>query len=388
MRLLHVIPGYLPAYWIGGPVKATHELCRQLACQGIDTSVFTTDIGINSNRREYPFREDIEGVKVTYFHSSFLRRYNHAYGFARALKEYVHDYDIVHIHSVFSYTTLAAGRICIHENMPYIINPFGALDRDMINLRSAFLKRAYIYMAERRNIESAFLIQVASQYEKERFLALGFSANAAVVPPGLKIEDYDKSPKPLSETYPQLKGMKVILYLGRIHPKKGIGFLLDAFKKIANNKKDVFLVMAGPVDHYAKIIVKSVSTSPVIKDKVIFTGMLFDADKLSAFYGSDVFVLPSYGENFAVSALEAMACKRPVIVTDKVGLCPDIQEYGAGIIIKQDADAIEKAVFKVLDDKAASGIMGENGRRLVKDRFSIDITAGGMIKIYEGMLRR
>ena len=140
MKILCVIPTYVPAYDIGGPVKTTHDLCRTLVKKGIEVSVYTTDLSA-FGRVDVPIQDpvDIDGVNVTYFSAGEPVAYNYAPSMGKALMENVSQYDLVHIHSIYLYPTLVAARVCRKENVPYIINPFGALDPDMINLKNAFM---------------------------------------------------------------------------------------------------------------------------------------------------------------------------------------------------------------------------------------------------------
>ncbi|MBN1405141.1 MAG: glycosyltransferase, partial [Candidatus Omnitrophica bacterium] len=255
MKILHVMPSYIPAYRYGGPIKAVHELCKALVKRGVGTSVFTTNIDLEK-RLDVPLnnQQDVEGVKVTYFRVNFPASYCYSRDLHKAMETQAHKFDVVHIHSVFLYPTYAAVCCCRHQGIPYIINPFGALDPDMIKLKNAVVKNIYIKLIERRNIINAAAVHTASIYEKEQFLALGFNVPVAVVPRGLNLEDYVSAqpPKDIRKDYPQLDGKKLILFLGRIHQKKGLDLLAEGLKKVVDNRKDVCLVIAGPdEDNYA-----------------------------------------------------------------------------------------------------------------------------------------
>lgn len=386
MKILHVIPSYIPAYQIGGPVKSTHDLCKALVRRGIGVSVFTTTIGLDQMPRPMPYRDNIEGVEVTYFPAIFLKKYNYAYGIARAIRERVKDYDLVHIHSVFSYTTLVTSFLCRKNKIPYILNPFGALDPDMINLKNALAKKLYIGMVEKNNVEGASLVQVGSDYERRKIQKLGFRKKIEIMPPGLDFLEYNKKDDILRKRFPELENKRIILYLGRIHPKKGLEILLKAFSRVITLRDDTYLVVAGPIDNYAKRIISFVRNSSLEK-RVIFTGMLLGTDKIAAFYASDLFVLSSYGENFSIAALEALACGVPVILTREVGLSPDVKEYGAGFIVKQDALEISEAIEKILSNPDLREVMSLRGRNLAQERFSLDIIVNNVIRLYKSVMK-
>lgn len=391
MRILHVIPSYIQAYRYGGAVKAAHELCRTLVKKGLEVLVITTDVDWEK-RLDIPLGRpvDIEGVKVIYYPSGLLKSFYYSGGLARAVKEHIPNFDITHIHSVYLYPTMVAAYWCRRYKRPYLINPFGALDPSMIALKSKLKKSLYIKFIEAGNINNASVVHVASDYEKDRYMSLGFRAPAVVVPRGIDLQDYADRGQlhGLRTRYPQLKDKKVVLFLSRIHVKKGLDILASAFKKVYEKDKDVYLVIAGPSEKGYGENVKRLFEAARTGDRVLYTGTLLGDDKLAALYGSDIFVLPSYGENFGISILEAMTCGLPIVTTDCVGLYPDIAEYKSGIVAGCEPDAIADAMSVLLDNGDLRRQMGENGKRLVRDRFTWDTVADRMIRVYEDILKK
>ena len=389
MKILLVTPNYIPAYRYGGPVFIVHDFCRSLIRKGCEVEVFTTNID-GKKSLDVPLNRltSVDGINVTYFPVRFLKWWYYSTELSKALKIAVTKFDIVHIHYVFLYPTFIAAYWCRKFKVPYILNPFGALDPDMIKLKGCIKKMFYIKLFEQKNIKNASVIHVHSALEKERFLSMGFRVPIVVIPPGislLEIEDQTRRKK-LEKQYPRLKNKRVILFLSRIHFKKGLDLLGMAFKKVIEKKKDVCLVIAGSGEKDYVRKVKHFYKKLNITKNVIFTNMLLGKDKLSAFYDSDIFILPSYGENFGLAVLEAMACKLPVVITNRVGLYPDIEEYKAGIVTGCDQEEIAQAILDLLDKKDLRKSMGENGRRLVENRFIQDNIVDQMIGIYKGIL--
>lgn len=389
MKILHIVPSYIPAYRYGGPIKAVHGLCASLVKQGADVSVFTTNIGQDRDLN-VPLNKpiDMDGVKVYYYPVTFPRFYCYSGQLGRAVKERIPEFDIVHIHSVYLYPTAIACRWCRRYKKPYILNPFGALDPSMIKLRSSFKKLLYIRLVESRAINSAKAIHVASRYEKGNYEMLGFKTPAIVIPRGVDLSEYEDRVKyqDLRRKYPELSGKKIILFLGRIHPKKGLDLLAAAFKKIVNARDDTFLVIAGSGDERYVSKIKNLFRKNGLSGRVLFTGMLLNSDKLAAFSGSDLFVLPSYGENFGIAVLEAMACALPVVVTNRVGLFPDIKEFNAGFITDCNSTHIADAILGLLNDDALRRNMGRNARRLAEEKFTLDHAANKMIEAYKHII--
>ncbi|MFH1868867.1 MAG: glycosyltransferase [Candidatus Omnitrophota bacterium] len=391
MKVLHVIPSYIPAYRYGGPVKGVHELCKALVRRGIDLRVFTTDADIEK-RLNVPLNteQEVDGVRVIYHPVEFFKSYYYSSGLAARIKSEVSKFDIVHIHSVFLYPTYITAYWCRVKGIPYIINPFGALDPEMIKLKSAIIKTLYIRIIEKKNIEKAATLHVASEYEKGQFLSLGLESSVTVIPRGIDLDDY-KPPHPAKDfrqRHPQLKGKEIILSLGRIHFKKGFDMLAAAFKEIVAKREKTQLVIAGPDERGYAEKVKALFGKLKLQDNVLFTGMLLGEDKLAAFYASDLFVLPSYGENFGITVLEAMACGIPVVITKKVGLSPDIERYKAGMVVDCVKGQISDAILTLLEKKDLRRSMGDNGRRLVEEKFTRDKIADETIKLYDSILKK
>jgi len=390
MKVLHITPSYLPAYEFGGPVKTVHELCASLAKGGLDISVFTTNITLEGRKEVEVNKEYVkDGVRITYFPVSFPKQYCYSPKLARALMDNIHNYDIVHLHSVYRYTTFIGARLCQRYNKPYLLNPLGAIDPSMINLKSRLKKTAYIKLFEGGNIENAAAIHAASDFEKEAILSMGFRRPIAIIPPALNLEEYSRprGPRGLNARFPALSGKKVILFLGRVHPKKGLDLLAGAFKKACEKRDDIFLAVAGPGETEYVNKIKRLFENTGVSDKVLFTGALLEEEKISALYESDIFVLPSYGENFGIAVLEAMACRRPVIITNRVGLFPDVKEYRAGIVTNCDQKEIAGALLTLLNDESMGKAMGENGRRMAEDKFTNDEVADRTIKVYREILK-
>src|ERR1035437_5763746 len=166
MRILHVAPTYLPAVRYGGPIFAIHGLCRALASRGHDIEVFTTNID-GSEKSDVPIGVPVflDGVKIRYFSSTFLRRLSWAPALAHALKGEISRFDLLHLHSVFLWPTWAAARLARETHVPYLISPRGMLVKELIGRRSRFVKAAWMSLIERSNLERASAVHVTSNLE-------------------------------------------------------------------------------------------------------------------------------------------------------------------------------------------------------------------------------
>jgi len=145
------------------------------------------------------------------------------------------------------------------------------------------------------------------------------------------------------------------------------------------------LVLAGPDDGCGKNL-KSQISNLKINDKVIFTGMLLGGDKIAAYCESDVFVLPSYSENFGMAVIEAMYCELPVVITKGVGIANEVEKNGAGLVVEKEVGQVAEAILKILQNPEISKKMGENGRKLVETEFSSEKVAKKWIEEYNKLL--
>jgi len=332
----------------------------------------------------------LDGVKVRYFAPGFPRKYYRSRALSGALKQNVKKFDIVHIHSVFLYPTLVSAYWCRKYGVPYLIRPFGMIDPDMIRLRSRVKKRLYIALVEKKNLASATVIHVTSGEEKRKFLSVlgGLERPIVIVANGVDEEDFrgTEGGKSLTDRYPQLQGKKIILFLSRLHYKKGLDLLVPAMEKIVKQREDARLVIVGPDEGGYGEVIKERFFEASLGRYVIFAGQLTGEDKAAAFRDSSVFVLPSYGENFGIAALEAMASGVPVVLSDKVALSTQVLESGAGEVTECDPGQIAEAVLNLLADAVEARAKGERGLALVDKRFSWQVISGHMLALYERML--
>ena len=170
----------------------------------------------------------------------------------------------------------------------------------------------------------------------------------------------------------------MVLFLGRLHQKKGLELLVGAFARVATKCPSAHLVLIGSGDRsYVERITQMIGDSGVAHRSTI-TGQLEEADKLAAFADADLFVLPSFGENFGIAVVEAMACGLPVVVSDKVGIWQDVAKAKAGIVTQCDSNEISDAVETLVNDPGLRATLGRNGRRLVETEFNIDRMAERM----------
>src|SRR5262245_47119920 len=236
MRILHVIPTYLPAVRYGGATVAVHGLCRALAARGHHVEVFTTNVdGRSDSMVPLGVPVTLDGVHLRYFPSKILRRLYWSPSLARALAGETADFDVVHLHSVFLWPTWAAARAARKAHVPYLISPHGMLVKDLVRRRSRYAKSAWIYFIEKFNLKRASALHVTSDLETAELMRFGWRLpRIAIVPIGID------EPEIATGTKPSKDVMKIVavaeqphvLFLGRLTWKKGLDRLLQAFALI------------------------------------------------------------------------------------------------------------------------------------------------------------
>ena len=365
MRLLHVVPTYLPATRYGGPIYAVHGLCRALVARGHQVDVFTTSVdGDRDSDVTLDTPVNLDGVSVRYFPSTFRRLY-FSPAMRKALNESIAGYDAVHLHSVFLWPTFAAARAAARRGVPYVISPRGMLVPDLIAQKSRFVKTLWIRAVERRTFAKAAAIHFTAQSEWDDARRVGIPLpDPFIVPNGIDL--------PPAGSDPRLPG--TLLFLGRINWKKGLDRLLDAMKTVPNVKA----VIAGNDEENLTPKLRAQAERNGIADRVDFRGPVSGAAKEELLRTSTALVLPSLSENFGNVVLEAMAVEMPVIVTPEVGLADDVEAAGAGIV----ATNLPEAIQRVLGDRDARAAMGKRGRELVQARFTWERVAGEMEQHY------
>ncbi len=315
------------------------------------------------------------------FPKQFPKRYFYSEPLKIWLKDHVPEYDLLHLHSLFSFPTAIAGYYARRYKKPYLIEPNGTLDVYCMQ-RHYIRKRVYLEFFERKNINGARFIYCVSISEKKEIERFRFHTKCVVIPAGVLDE-----PKGIEEDARKKgAGLKTILFLSRIDPKKGLGLLFRAIKQLKAKRKDFRLVIAGSgSDSYVASIHKQ-TLQEGLSDSVSFLGEVTGEQKRAILHAADIFVLPSYRENFGLAVVEAMAAGCPVVISDQVAIHPEVDQYGAGKVVRLKSEDLLQALDELLSDQDVRIKMGENAQRLVKERFDVKENVKKLVTVYEGML--
>lgn len=384
MRIMHLIPSLARKH--GGPTKACLEMSHAIAERGHDVVIHTTDAGLDDGERT-TLLED-HGGRV-YVHPCQIRVAGHySWPLARAIEAEMATTDVVHMHSLYMFHNLVGWRACRRHNVPYLLRPHGSLDPYLWRhhrLRKMVAETAFM----NRVLEDAAAIHYTS--EEEKLLAAPYARNprAVIIANGIWPTDYEDLPdrhwiESLFEDEGGETDLRIVLFFGRLHFKKGLDLLASGFAEAAARDPKLRLVVAGP-DGGMEARLRSWLDEYGVADRTRFTGFLDGRDKLAALTGADLFVLPSYSENFGISVIEAMVCGTPVVVSDKVNIWREIEADGAGKVIPCDKSALAEAISSMLADPNALAAAGSRARQSAQARYAWPLIAPRLEAVYSAL---
>jgi glycosyltransferase involved in cell wall biosynthesis len=298
----------------------------------------------------------------------------------------VADHDVVHAHGVWEEVQYQAFRSCGRSGVPFVIRCCGSLDQ--WSLSRKWVRKA-VYRAWRldRMLDGATAVHCSTAAEAASTGRLGFAAPIVVEPNGVRLEEFVELPQrgAFRESIGR-PSAPLILFLGRIHPGKGVEQLIPALRHVTTPDATVVIV-GGDSGGYRDEMERMVAAHR-LNGRVIFTGALRGRRKLEALVDADVFCLPSEHENFGISVIEAMAAGCPVVVSEHVGLKEEIRQCGAGSVTPLDSEAIARAIDGWLEDSVARRKAGAQARACALRDFDWNVIAARWQGRYSQMLGR
>jgi glycosyltransferase involved in cell wall biosynthesis len=389
MKILQIVPSISLVY--GGPSQMVLGLSAALASEGVDVTIVTTNSNGDAGQAplEVPLGEAIaqNGYKILYFPCSPFRRYKFSLDLLRWLSKHAKEYDLAHIHALFSPVSTAAATVARSQNLPYILRPLGTLDPADLR-KKRLLKQLYGYFLERPNLAGAAAIHFTTPEECRISHRFGAPTQDLVIPLGVVIPE---TLPPLGQARQQWgipDDVPTILFMSRIEPKKGLNLLIPALENLYREGLAFHFVLAGanPQDlAYEKQICEKIAASP-LAERTTITGFVSGETKQSLLQDAEIFALPSYYENFGIAVAEALAAATPVVISDRVYIWQDIKEADAGWVCNLEIASLTEMLRSALKEKEARDLKKLNARILVRERYSWSAIAKQTLAAYRSLL--
>ena len=375
MRVLHVIPSV--AERSGGPATAIVPMCRALKQEGVEVLLVSTDSGIDHDESVSEYK----GIPAMFFPTQIGDSFKYSRPLSSWLSSNIQQFDVAHIHAVFNHSSIAAAHVCRRARVPYVVRPLGTLEPWSMTQKS-IRKRVFWQVSGKGMLRRAAAVHYTTEAEKlstERLLglnhgkviALGIDANSAASSTDARLEQH----------FPELTSGPYALVLSRLHPKKGLDVLIDAFLSLVQAQKfahwRLLIAGDGPADYVLKLKAMAGSSR-----QIRFTGWLDGEKKDAVLSGASLLVLPSHQENFGLCVMEALSHSVPVLVSPHVNLAEQIVLANAGWIATVNKDALISRLAEALSDEEERSRRGQAGKQL-SQKYSWDTAAKSLVDLYK-----
>jgi glycosyltransferase involved in cell wall biosynthesis len=377
MKILQVISYFNPKF--GGDVNVCTNLSKTLAKGNHEVTIITTDFHFDSQ-----FADTIraEGITVIPFHcitnfGLFLYSPSIKFWLEKNLKKY----NIIHLHNYRSYQNISVCSCAGRFRVPYILQAHGSV---LPFFEKQSLKRMYDFAWGNKILNDATKFIAVSNIEKDQYLKMGIPDNKIVIiANGIDVAKYGTITVrgKFRKKYGISSDKKIILFLGRLHKRKGIDFLINGFSILQDQYKDVNLVIAGPDAGYLGMVTEQIKKGKIDK-KVLIVGQVSEEEKIEAFVDADMLVYPGIFEIFGLVPFEAILCGTPVIVTDDCGCGEIVKEANCGLIVKfGEVEQLKDQMIKLIDNPDESKNLVANGQEYIYKNLRWD----NLIKKFESV---
>ncbi len=390
--VLHVVPYFYPAWSYGGIPRIVYGLARQQAAAGRRVTVLTTDaFGPDRRAGGRGWVQDLHGVRVircpnwsnalAYHHQLFLPR-----GAAAFLRRHAADHEVIHLHGHRHLLENLAATAADRAGLPLVMTPNGTLP---VLERRQLSKRLWDLVAGDSVLARCDLFIAVSRAEVTQLRRAGISADRmALIPNGFDLAEFERPPsRGAFRRWLGIGDARVVLYLGKITPRKGVGHLIEAFARVGDERAHLVIAgndMSGEMDglrHLRDVL--------GVGRRVHFVGLLIGPRRLQALADADVLVYPSRQEIFGLVPFEGLLSGTPVVVGDDCGCGELVGRAGAGFLVPfGQVDELARRIRTLLTDREAGAMMARRGRRHVQARFSWPVVARQTDEAYERAVRR
>jgi glycosyltransferase involved in cell wall biosynthesis len=339
-------------------------------------------------RLEVPLNQLVvqEGAPLIFHHVWRLGgRYGFAPSMVRTLRNTMATYDLVHIHWLYNFSCIAAARAALGAGVPFVIQPHGSLDPHM-RKRNRIVKEVYMATVGRPLLPRAAAV-VFDTPEEGRLASYSPRRPEWIMAAGIDSADFAQLPPrgTFRAAFPAVDG-PFLLFLSRLSPQKGLDLLLPAFERIARVRKDLWLVVAGPDYRGHESEVRALARQLGIEHRVLFTGMLTHDMKLAAFADAELFVLPSYSENFGAVITEALLCGLPVVISGRVNIHQELSAAGVATVVPCEIDGVAAGIESAFADTGLRQRISAVGPAFVRGHYTWDAIVPTLVQRYTDVI--
>jgi glycosyltransferase involved in cell wall biosynthesis len=383
MKITHVIGSLDPAG--GGPPQVAARLAAAQAHDGHTVRL----VSYTSTGRETQVRQSLQSVPyldavdLVYLPPPATRLHRVTAGHVRAeLSGIVKDSDVLHMHGVWETLLRAAAGVARRLDRAYVVRPAGMLDPWSMS-QKGWKKRLAMKLAYKKMLDGALFIHALNGDEAGLIGPLKLSCPVTVIPNGVFQEEIEPLPQPgtFRSQHPQLAGHPFVMFMARLHYKKGLDYLADSFHRLTQSGSEAHLVVAGP-DEGAQQDFENRVRQLGLSDRVHVVGPIYGETKYAALTDAACFCLPSRQEGFSVAITEALACGAPCVISEPCHF-PEVAQANAGRVTPLNAEAVGRALIEVMGDEQLRNRMSENARELVRQRYNWPAIAKLTVETYQ-----
>jgi glycosyltransferase involved in cell wall biosynthesis len=383
MKICHVLPSLDPSQ--GGPPAVASRLAAAQAALGHAVAILSYDtpdqrVAIERSMRDIPGADRLRLISLSPPQGRLASILTPA-SLLRGIEDAIRSATIVHLHGVWEPIIRLAAKSAHRLNIPYVVAPHGMLDPWSLS-QKAMKKKIALALGYRTMLDNAAFLHVLNADEQTLLAPQELRVRMEVIPNGIFLNEIDGALSS-SSAHAGLNGKPFLLFLSRVHYKKGLDYLADSFAQLHAKNPDWQLVIAGP-DGGERAPIEQRIARLNFNSTVRVIGAVYGSEKFALLRSAACFCLPSRQEGFSVAVLEAMACRVPVVISENCHF-PEVAQVGAGHVVPLQTSAIAAALLDVASATPEQRRqMGEAGRRLVEERFTWEKVAARSVEANEG----
>lgn len=377
MRVLHVIASLSPVH--GGTTTSCLQMVDGLQNLGLSVEIAASDDDGPGKRLEPQAAE--RSLPNRHYFAKDREFYSYAPSMGVWLDQNITQFDLVHVHGLFSHVNGLAGHFARKHTVPYVVTPHGMANSYSLGSKP-WRKKISMALIERRLLNRAACVHLTSTAEARDFTALGLAASTQKIPLAVEAIAGGKSER-FFERHPPLAHKKLILFMSRINPVKNLEVLIEAMSHL-DDSFHLVVAGSGPDEYLGQL--KAQSALLGLSDRISWLGFVSGINKADALEACDVFVLPSHSESFGIAAVEAISAGLPCVLSAKVAISDDLSSSGFAHVFDIGAEQLASCVREAEMHSRKQDNFKDKAREFVKGQFSGTKLSQDMADLYSSIL--